>query len=130
MHSTIYLKKITANTNGLVFYTIDSKKIEISFIEISKTCLKVKSIPLFYNYVLLTVTFTIMSIAKMLLYINVFLLILFLTLIGITLWKTNKYKKFEIQILLKSGECFKKKVSLKTKHLAVELIKEIRKKLD
>ena len=130
MSSTTYLKKITSNANGLVFYTLDSKKIEMSFMQISETCLKVKPISSYYNYVLLTVTFTIVSIAKTLLNINLFLLLFFFALVVITLWQTKKHKRFEIHILLKSGNCFKTKVSTNLKYKAVELIQTIRSKLD
>nr|WP_315187059.1 hypothetical protein [uncultured Flavobacterium sp.] len=126
--STNKFKKISVSENGILL-SLKSKELkEISFSEIDKIYITVNNKKT--NYVILLSVISLGIVILSLFYLPlgiVFLFPLSMVVIGIII--SNNYQSYGLNIALKDGDVFKKRISQNLKYETIDVVNNIKEKI-
>jgi hypothetical protein len=126
--STNKFKNISVLDNGIVL-SLKSKELkEISFSEIDKIYITVNNKKTNYIFLLAVISVGIVLLSLFYLPLGIILLIpLSMVVIGIIV--SNNYQSYGLNIALKDGGIFKKRISQKLKYETIDVVNNIKEKI-
>ncbi|RKT00148.1 hypothetical protein [Flavobacterium sp. 123] len=126
--STNKFKKISVSENGILL-SLKSKELkEISFSEIDKVYITVNNKKTNYVFLLATISIGIVFLSLFYLPLGIILLIpLSMVVIGIII--SNNYQSYGLNIALKDGDIFKKRISQNLKYETIDVVNNIKEKI-
>ena len=126
--STNKFKNISVSDNGIKL-SLKSKELkQISFSEIDKIYITVNNKKT--NYVILLTVISLGIVLLSLFYLPlgiIFLIPLSMVVIGIIV--SNNYQSYRLNIALKDGDVFKKRISQKLKYETIDIVNNIKEKI-
>ena len=126
--STSKFKNISVLDNGILL-SLKSKELkEISFSEIDKIYITVNNKKTNYVFLLATISIGIVFLSLFYLPLGIILLIpLSMVVIGIIV--SNNYQSYGLNIALKGGDVFKKRISQNLKYETIDVVNNIKEKI-
>ncbi len=126
--STNKFKKISVSENGILL-SLKSKELkEISFSEIDKIYITVNNKKT--NYVILLSVISLGIVILSLFYLPLGIVFLFpLSMVVIGIIVSNNYQSYGLNIALKDGDVFKKRISQNLKYETIDVVNNIKEKI-
>ena len=126
--STNKFKNISVSDNGIKL-SLKSKELkEISFSEIDKIYITVNNKKT--NYVILLTVISLGIVLLSLFYLPLGIIFLIpLSMVAIGIIVSNNYQSYRLNIALKDGDVFKKRISQKLKYETIDIVNNIKEKI-
>lgn len=126
--STSKFKNINVSDNGIILSSKSKELKEISFSEIDKIYITVNNKKTNYVFLLATISVGIVFLSLFYLPLGIILLIpLSMVVIGIIV--SNNYQSYQLNIALKDGDVFKKRISQNSKYETIDVVNNIKEKI-
>jgi hypothetical protein len=121
-------KKVTLVKNGLILISKTNKQKEIPISELEKIYITVNKIaPIYtFSYIFLSAVIFLFSLWYLMFDMILILPVILIIAVGI---KLNDYKSYGLEICLKNGKYFKKRVPSESKYDTIEKVNTIRKEI-
>ena len=121
-------KEITLAEHGIILNKRGKIKKEILFSELDQIYISVHKMNLSNKFLIILVLLFAGLYTHLYLQVDIPIILAYLTVI-IFILKMNKFRNYTLQIRLKNGKTFEKKIAEKLKQEAIYLINEIRKEI-
>jgi hypothetical protein len=121
-------KEITLAEHGIILNKRGKIKKEILFSELDQIYISVNKMKLSNKFLIILVLLFSGLFSHLYLQVDIPIILAYLTVI-IFILKMNKFRNYTLQIRLKNGKTFEKKIAEKLKKEAIDLINEIRKEI-
>lgn len=128
MNLTNNFRKLTLNKNGILLILKTKENKQILFSDLDLIYITVNKMKTIYEVLILLSATGIAAFNYLYFQIDLILIIAFLVVIA-TILKKNDYKSYSLKLRLKNGQIFKNKVHLKSKHLTIDIVNEVRKEI-
>lgn len=126
--STNKFKKISVSENGILLNLKSKELKEISFSEIDKIYITVNNKKT--NYVILLSVISLGIVILSLFYLPLGIVFLFpLSMVVIGIIVSNNYQSYGLNIALKDGDVFKKRISQNLKYETIDVVNNIKEKI-
>lgn len=121
-------KEITLAEHGIILNKRGKIKKEILFSELDQIYISVNKMKLRDKFLIILVLLFSGLFSHLYLQVDIPIILAYFTVI-IFILKMNKFRNYTLQIRLKNGTAFEKKIAVKLKQEAIDLINEIRKEI-
>ncbi|MFH6970852.1 hypothetical protein [Flavobacterium petrolei] len=121
-------KEITLAERGIILNKRGKIKKEVLFSELDQIYISVHKMKLSNKFLIILVLLFSGLFSHLYLQVDIPIILAYLTVI-IFILKMNKFRNYTLQIRLKNGKTFEKKIAVKLKQEAIYLINEIRKEI-
>ena len=121
-------KEITLAERGIILNKRGKIKKEVLFSELDQIYISVHKMKLSNKFLIILVLLFSGLFSHLYLQVDIPIILAYLTVI-IFILKMNKFRNYTLQIRLKNGTAFEKKIAVKLKQEAIDLINEIRKEI-
>lgn len=121
-------KEITLAEHGIILNKRGKIKKEILFSELDQIYISVNKMKLRDKFLIILLILFSGLFSHLYLQVDIPIILVYLTVI-IFILKMNKFRNYTLKIRLKNGTAFEKKIAVKLKQEAIDLINEIRKEI-